>query len=117
MQRLLSLLVLGAIVIGIAGLAFATERSSAQQLPSGARFDLDCTQTVDPTGAGTKGEVTCSLSVDLPDNLPLDDLALTIVATYVDVDGDGQPSPGDQLQCVTVTDTNGNEVFSQCRSD
>jgi|FLYL01.1.fsa_nt_gi hypothetical protein len=96
MKRLFAFLFLAAVVVGVAGLAVQTETSSA------AEIDLNCEQTADPTGEGTKGEVTCDLSItDLPD--PLGDFSLTLVASYVDVDGSGDPSPGDQLQCVTVT--------------
>lgn len=107
MRKLIVWLFLAAVVVGIAGLAGPTEQASAVEL------ELDCQQTVDPTGAGTKGEVTCTLTVtDLP--APLNDFTLTLVATYVDVDGDRQPSPGDQLQCITVT-WQGNVLVDFCR--
>ena len=120
MSKLFAWLFLAAIVFGIAGLAVTTERSSAQQLPNGPRFDLTCTPTDPPDGTpGAKGEVTCSLLIDLsglPDPLPLpDELKLTIVATYVDVDGSGDPSRGDRLQCIKVTLPDGTVVVDRCR--
>ena len=97
MRKLIALLILATIVVGAAGLAVPTEQASAQEL------DLDCTSTLDPTGPGTKGEITCTLTVtDLPE--PLSDFTLTLIVSYVDVDGDG-PTPGDQLQCITVSGT------------
>ncbi len=118
MARITGILALLAIVLGIAGLAVATERTSAQIPPHDTRFDLQCQQTVEPTGAGTKGEVTCSLRIDIPDNLtpPLPDtIKLTIVVTYVDVNGDGDPSHGDRLQCIRVTVPDGTVVVDRCR--
>lgn len=111
-RRLVTWLFLAAIVLGVAGLAVTTERTSAQ-IPDGDRFGLSCEQTVDPTGAGTKGAVECTIAVTgLPDPLP--DITLGIVVTYVDVDGSGDPSAGDQLQCITVTQA-GNTLLDFCR--
>jgi hypothetical protein len=113
MTRLFAWLVLAAVVFGVAGLAVTTETASAQSA------SVDCEQTADPTGAGTKGEITCTLVVsDLP--APLTNFTLTLVASYVDVDGDGAPSPGDQLQCVSVSGTTstGQPISAEfCRSD
>lgn len=96
MSKIAAWLFLAAILVGIAGLAITTETASAIE------SNLDCSQTVDPSGEGTKGEVTCTLSItDLPD--PLGDIELTLVASYVDEDGSGDPSPGDSLQCITVS--------------
>ena len=108
MRKLIALLILATIVIGAAGLAAPTERASAQEL------DLNCSQTIVPDGTpGAKGEITCTLTVsDLPD--PLEDFTLTLVASYVDVDGSTDPSPGDQLQCITVLQ-NGQVVADFCR--
>lgn len=97
MNKFLALLLLVA-VVGVAGLVVSAEPVAAVEV------DLGCEQTLDPSGAGTKGEITCTLAVsDLPE--PLEPFSLTLVASYVDVDGDGAPSPGDQLQCITVTGT------------
>ena len=117
MSKLFAWLFLAAIVFGIAGLAVTTERSSAQQLPNGPRFDLTCEQTDPPDGTpGDKGTVTCSLLIDIPDPLPLpDELKLTIVATYVDNDGSTDPSRGDRLQCIKVTLPDGTVVVDRCR--
>ena len=113
MARLAAVLVLAAVVLGIAGLAVATERGSAQELPDGDRIDLSCTQTGDPDGAGTKGTVECTLALTgLPE--PLTDITLDIVVTYVDVDGSGDPSQGDQLQCIAVT-LGGFPILDFCR--
>lgn len=115
MARLAAVLVLAAVVLGIAGLAVVTERGSAQELPDGDRIDLSCTQTGDPDGAGTKGTVECTLALTgLPE--PLTDITLDIVVTYVDVDGSGDPSPGDQLQCIAVT-LSGVPILDFCRDD
>ena len=112
MARLVTWLFLAAIVVGIAGLAVTTERASAQ-IPDGDRVDLSCEQTVDPTGAGTEGTVACTLTVtDLPE--PLADITLEIAITYIDVDGSGDPSAGDQLQCITVT-LDGAPLLDFCR--
>ena len=95
MARLAAWLFLAAIVLGVAGLAVTTERASAQTL------DLSCDNGGVVDGVGT---VTCTLTVtDLPD--PLSDFNLTIVATYNDVDGSGDASPGDQVKCIEVSGT------------
>lgn len=100
MTRIMPWLFLVAIVLGITGFAVASERANAQEAPS---FDLDCVAGDVVDGQGT---VTCTLSVTgLPQGLP--DLTLTIDASYADVDGSGDPSPGDQLKCFTVTTPDG----------
>ena len=116
MSKLIALLAVAAIVLGIAGLGTTTEQASAQLPHHQSRFNLRCQQTVDPTGPGTKGEVTCSLRVDLPNVPPLPDtIKLTIVVTYVDVNGDGHPSRGDRLQCIKVTAPDGTVLLDRCR--
>ena len=119
MSKLFAWLFLAAIVLGIAGLAVTTERASGQLPPVETRFHLSCTQTGVPDGTpGAKGEVTCSLRVDIPDPLPLpDELKLTIVATYVDNDGNGEPSRGDRLQCIKVTGPDGTVFVDRCRPE
>lgn len=93
MTRIAMWLVLAAIVAGVAG--FATTAGTA----SAADVNLDCEVGEVVDGVGT---VTCNLDItDLPS--PLDDFALQLEATYNDVDGDGAPSAGDQLKCITVT--------------
>ncbi len=117
MARITGILALVAIVLGIAGLAVATERASAQIPPHDTRFDLSC-ERIAPTGTPPKGVVTCSLQIDIPDNLtpPLPDtIKLTIRVTYVDLNGDGQPSHGDRLQCIRVTLPDGTVLVERCR--
>jgi hypothetical protein len=105
-NKILTWLFLGAVVLGIAGLAFATERSAAQQLPNGDRFDLTCNEVQAPDAEnGVPGIVKCTLTVDLPDLDPAppewpDTISVNLTATYNDLDGSGGPSAGDQLKCV-----------------
>ena len=107
MSKLFAWLFLAAIAFGIAGLAVTTERSSAQ-VPDGRRFDIQCQQTVAPTADnGWKGEVTCSVTIDIPPRLEErfgwpDTVKVTIVATYEDVNQNGRPNRGDRLQCAVV---------------
>ena len=112
MRRLFALLTLFAVALGIAGLAVTTERSSAQQLPNGDRFNLHCQQTVAPADNNGVGEVKCSLSVDLPDPLP--DLKLNLTITYADRDGSNDPSRGDRPLCLKA-EHNGTVIFDRCR--
>ena len=108
MSKLFAWLFLAAIAFGIAGLAVTTERASGQIDPGEirSRFDIQCQQTVAPTADnGWKGEVTCSVTVDIPDRLtpPLPDtIKLNVVVTYEDVNQNGRPNRGDRLQCAVV---------------
>ena len=107
MARLVSVLALVAIVLGIAALAAQTEHSSATDIGNiRNRLSFDCQQTIAPTADnGWKGEVTCSVTVDIPDRLtpPLPDtIKLDVVVTYEDVNQNGRPNRGDRLQCAVI---------------
>ena len=109
MRKHIGLLVLAAIVLGIAGLGATADHAAAQEV------DLSCTQTTAPNDNGGVGVVECTLSVtDLPE--PLSDFTLTLIVEYVDVDGSNDPSPGDRIQCVQVL-LGGGEIFQFCRPD
>ncbi len=123
MTRLALLLVLAAMMFGVAGLATATDEASAQQLPPAvkARVDLDCTQVVAPGEIEqypTVGVVKCTVTVDIPDGwsplLP-DPLVLTVWAAYGDRDGNGRPSHGDRLLCGRVVGPAGGILWEGCR--
>ena len=107
MARFLAVLALVAIVLGIAGLAVQTERSSAVDIGDiRSRLSFDCQRTVVPTEEnGWKGEVDCSVTVDIPDRWtpPLPDtIKLDVVVTYEDVNQNGRPNRGDRLQCAVI---------------
>lgn len=109
MQKLTAWLFLAAIVAAVAAFAVSTERAEAVDM------ELDCTAGAVVDGLGT---VHCTLTVtDLPD--PLDDFSLKLEASYNDLDGSGDPSPGDQLKCIRVTGTTaGNPInVDHCRPD
>jgi len=109
MARLVSVLALAAIVLGIAALAVQTERSSAGDIGNiRNRLSFDCQQTVAPTADnGWKGEVTCSVTIDIPPRLEErfgwpDTVKVTVVVTYEDVNQNGRPNRGDRLQCAVI---------------
>ncbi len=121
MGRVIAWGVLIAVVLGIAGLAVTTERTSAQSI-TGQRFDLNCNQVIAPNDpdnpvpdAGV-GLVRCSLRIDLPPALePPDTIKLTIGAVYRDRDDNNRPSRGDRLLCIRVVGPGGTELLKYCR--
>ena len=113
MARLVAVFALVAIALGIAGLAVNTERSSAIDIGDiRSRLDIQCHPNAVPSAEnGWKGEVECSVRIDIPDRLspPLPDtVKLTVIATYEDLNQNGRPNRGDRLQCAAVYLPNGN---------
>ena len=116
MARFAALLALVAVMFGIAGLATSTESASA--LPSLSRFDIDCAQTIAPNDNEGVGEVTCTVTFDVPDRWspPLPDtITVTAIGTYRDNDGNNRPSRGDRILCLKVIGPGGGTLFDRCR--
>jgi hypothetical protein len=99
----LAVLALPVVAVALAVTAvFASQDSvSAQPAPDG-RVSIDCSQTQDPAEPDWVGEVTCTLTVDVPD--PGTDVTLTLIVQYEDVDQSGTVTFGDRLICWEIPD-------------
>lgn len=86
-----------AVALGFMAMSATGDSVSAQSVETG-RVSIECTQTQDPSeDNGWVGEVTCTLTVDMPDPQP--DITLSLLVQYEDVDQSGTPTFGDRLIC------------------